>query len=783
MKPSRAARLARQTARMNTATEMAIAHMIGALPDLDHDAARAALEAAVPIRVRGAVTILEELGVHLAAHPDALISGDSRCPRVLLRLVRVLSEAGHPVTRPGCAQCGTIRDDLPEFRSEGRVCAVCAARTRRKSCARCGRTDTRIAARRAEGGICHACYRTDPKVVEECAQCGQRRRPAVRLEDGRALCDRCAEYPLHQCVSCGETKTAAAVDENGAFCHSCYNRERRPRRPCGHCGRTARIARTATDDDPDLCDSCYRGPEATCSRCGRTRPCQRAYSGEPICHNCYARHESPQVTCGGCGRDQRAMARWPIGPVCRRCYTRIVRSPADCARCGKSQPLIARDDHNAGICGRCAGLDVDYTCHRCGRGGNPYGSNGCAYCVLADRVDEFLTGVDGAVTSQLRPLVDAFTRVPDPFRAIQWISYSPNAKRLTKLISDGRPIDHELLDELPYGRGVHYIRQMLVETGVLPRRNEELERLPAWFEHLVADKPASHANLLRPYLHWHLLRRARRRAAVRRYPASPGRDLRRRILIAIEFLAWIDEHGLTMQQLGQAELDRWLDSVKSQRRNQIRYFLKWTAARGITGELVVAVCPREQPADLLDGDSRWKLLRQCLTDDAMPLDLRAAGALVLLLGLQVERIRFLNAEHLVLREDHTFLDTGSGHPGLLPPKVGTLLRGLLASTRPRLMIQSSTDTPRWLFPGHAPGQPVFGHTLTARLNRYGISTRPARNGALMALASDLPAPILADLLGMHINTAVRWVQFARRDWTDYLAARTATADQKITGRQ
>jgi hypothetical protein len=30
----------------------------------------------------------------------------------------------------------------------------------------------------------------------------------------------------------------------------------------------------------------------------------------------------------------------------------------------------------------------------------------------------------------------------------------------------------------------------------------------------------------------------------------------------------------------------------------------------------------------------------------------------------------------------------------------------------------------------------------------------------------------AGLLGLHVNTAVRWVIYARRDWTDCLAART-----------
>jgi hypothetical protein len=84
-----------------------------------------------------------------------------------------------------------------------------------------------------------------------------------------------------------------------------------------------------------------------------------------------------------------------------------------------------------------------------------------------------------------------------------------------------------------------------------------------------------------------------------------------------------------------------------------------------------------------------------------------------------------------------------------------------------------------LFPGRVPGQPIDNHSLTSRLNRHGISTRGARNAALAALAADLPAAILADLLGMHVNTAVRWVTYTRRDWTDYLAARAAERGKPI----
>jgi hypothetical protein len=45
----------------------------------------------------------------------------------------------------------------------------------------------------------------------------------------------------------------------------------------------------------------------------------------------------------------------------------------------------------------------------------------------------------------------------------------------------------------------------------------------------------------------------------------------------------------------------------------------------------------------------------------------------------------------------------------------------------------------------------------------------------MALAEQLPAAVLGPLLGLHPHTAVAWTTLVKRDWTDYLAARTRTA--------
>jgi hypothetical protein len=116
---------------------------------------------------------------------------------------------------------------------------------------------------------------------------------------------------------------------------------------------------------------------------------------------------------------------------------------------------------------------------------------------------------------------------------------------------------------------------------------------------------------------------------------------------------------MALEQLGQEDLDRWLDEEKTQCRNLIRHLLKWTADRGLTRSLAVAAIPRQQPADLLGDDERWQLLQRCLNNEAMPIDVRAAGALILLFGLQAQRIRHLCAEHVVAQDDNTYLTTAS----------------------------------------------------------------------------------------------------------------------------
>ncbi len=82
----------------------------------------------------------------------------------------------------------------------------------------------------------------------------------------------------------------------------------------------------------------------------------------------------------------------------------------------------------------------------------------------------------------------------------------------------------------------------------------------------------------------------------------------------------------------------------------------------------------------------------------------------------------------------------------------------------------------WLVPGQSPAHPAVDILFGIRLHRYGIDAHAGCNTAGLALATELPASVLADLTGISISTAERWPQWAKRDWPPTSAsARPTTA--------
>jgi hypothetical protein len=93
------------------------------------------------------------------------------------------------------------------------------------------------------------------------------------------------------------------------------------------------------------------------------------------------------------------------------------------------------------------------------------------------------------------------------------------------------------------------------------------------------------------------------------------------------------------------------------------------------------------------------------------------------------------------------------HEVPVPEPLGALLHKLIRDRKSHIGVGSPTNT-RWLFPGGLPGRPITASRLADRLRALGINSQPARRAALIDLAAQLPAAVLADLLNLHPTTAV-----------------------------
>ena len=257
--------------------------------------------------------------------------------------------------------------------------------------------------------------------------------------------------------------------------------------------------------------------------------------------------------------------------------------------------------------------------------------------------------------------------------------------------------------------------------------------------------------------------------------------MRARITVANQFLTWLEDNHIRLADATQHDVSTWVGQGASTR-HRLRDFLRWAHAGGFAADLEVRWLGSEGlPGHILDDDERWALLWRCLRDDSLSLRLRVAGALVLLYGQIPSQIVELTTGSITTSGSDTHLALRD-HPVLLPPPLALLITQLVAHNSRWQATTSGAETPAWLFPG-ARIRLHLGHgRLTLLLNReIGVSVRPARGGALCALAGDLPAPVLAEVLGLSVSADTGWVAVAARDEAHYLKARIAKPPQRGDG--
>ncbi|MFI7520113.1 hypothetical protein [Micromonospora globbae] len=738
----------------------------------------------------------------LLDRPSVLIDGRSPAPRVVGDLLIALRAAGAVNTSPPvCSTCGKhLRTQ--QRRDQDWYCGVCGPR--REQCTICG-NDRPVSSRDRDGRPrCVRCEPHDDPVPVLLAvvaaldpnvnagtiataldavskRAGQRRRVAWIVQDQPELLTGAgADAPASSvlrlidhlcqagvsgvvqppCPVCLRVVSLHRRIDGRWLCRYCVGKTRMI--PCGRCG-VRRQPCTRDSDGQPLCSSCVSREPANleeCTGCGRRRPVAARTPDGPFCDTC---RPWPVLTCASCGQTRPCKISQATGqPCCKTCASRWAR----CTNCGQVRPQRG-GTKDAPLCAPCTRPEPGYwrTCPTCGQAGRRH-TNRCARCTLHKRLDLLLSDEHGHIRPELQPLRDALRATERPGTLATWLSNDTRAKILQD-VSAGNPVTHDALDELPAGKTVDYLRAVLVVVGTLPERDEHMVRLERWIKESLSsrDAPEDQEQILRRYATWHVARRLRRRTEGHHITFNQFVTAREHVRAAMLFLDWLTARDLTLATCRQNHIDDWHADDATARHREAGQFLRWAKNQKLT--TVEAPTSRwAGPTQALDSEARWEQARRLLHDQTLNTEDRVAGLLVLFYAQWTSAISRLTLDHITITDGQTALHLGA-QPIVLPEPLASLMLDLVRGRRSHPVTGAATS--RWLFPGELPGRPISGRQLGERLRRHGLRPRQARSTALFQLATDLPAAVLARMLGIHISSAAAWQRASAGDWTSYAA--------------
>jgi hypothetical protein len=362
-------------------------------------------------------------------------------------------------------------------------------------------------------------------------------------------------------------------------------------------------------------------------------------------------------------------------------------------------------------------------------------------------------------------VLDAITAARTPRSALNWLRNGAGAALLADIAAGRLAATHQALDDLPDQRAADYLRHILTAHGVIPARDEELARTERWLQDLLAaTEITEHRQLLQSYATWQVMRRLRRVSEATTLPRTPTAHARLQITTAASFLTWLNTRNQALADCRQADIDQWLATSPSA--CYARSFLLWSADHHQCPVLQIPGPPRTAGV-ATDPEQRWALVARLLHDDTLQVTDRIAGCLLLLFGQQQSRIAAMTTSQVTRHGEDVYVSFGR-HEIPVPGPLGDLLLRLLRDGKPHTGVGSPAGS-QWLFPGGIPGRPITPSALAERLRKLGIPTQAGRRAALMDLAAQLPAAVLADLLNMHTTTAAKWMHEAGGDWSRYAA--------------
>ncbi len=391
----------------------------------------------------------------------------------------------------------------------------------------------------------------------------------------------------------------------------------------------------------------------------------------------------------------------------------------------------------------------------------------CDRCLLRAAVEELAdTGDPAAVAALLAPFLEWMATARNPASMLRWMQ-TPTFWVTRDLINGRIEVSHASLDAVAprAPQAVGFVRAQLVGCRVLPARDEPSAAFAAWqtrpIERIAPGRDRAH---VRAYATWQVAHQLARTSQAGRPTVSAQKYARSLVNEAITLTCWLHAQQLELRDLRQDLLDAWIADGPGIRR-RARLFTAWLQRADITGALHVDWpydFPQRPP---LQDEQRLAVLRRLLHDHELGLRERFAGSVLLLYAQPLTRIAQLCTSDITM--------TDRGETAITFARGANVLPEPLASIALALRCQRVADGEQdgWLLPGRKPGTHITAEHLRKRLAVHGITSRPGRHGALLALAGRLPAPILAERLGIHQARAAQWARAAGATYSGYVELR------------
>lgn len=467
------------------------------------------------------------------------------------------------------------------------------------------------------------------------------------------------------------------------------------------------------------------------------------------------------VPCARCRQHYQIAATWSDGGVCGYCYQQAKRTRGTC-RCGHEGVLPGRvEDRPA--CRACSGVTLNVDCRVCGAEDELYDGGRCWGCTLATTVDHLLADpATGDIAPQLVPMAAALKSMKRANSGLTWIRQKHVTAFLQQLAITPT-VTHEAIDALPASRTREFVRGLLVEHAILAYRDIYRARFDQWSRQAL-EKVADPVNrdVIGRYIRWQHQRRMNHMPEV---PQGTFLRSKQTVTVAIDFLNWLTERGIELDQLEQEHLDIWQATGPSTRLIADR-FLSWAIkTRLVHAGLTIQRHRRGGSARLTAIDQESALQRIVHTDELSPRD-RAVAVLVVVFGQQVEDVVGLTWDDVQVTDELVNIQLGSVLIALPEPLDGPW-RTLAAD--PGHDLTAAHPSSRWVFRGYSPGRHIDASHLRNRLRQL-FSTRAARLGTLHELTKLAPVAILADALGYTPATIERHAVDSAAAYARYVGA-------------